>query len=362
MRRWKHIQLATVAICLIAALLSAPAVHAEFKATPDPASQTAQATINIPTPEMESPVYLTTAVTRDVWDQLHPALKAVVDDIEPGETMWFVADLSRLAYYQAYFDVRSIESVATPGGLIGYVVKTYRDPMSFEWWPPPGIPDDADQSPADSPQPAATPAPTPVPTPAPAPTSAATPAPMSTPAPAPAEPLGPTSTVSIRLERGWNLISFDVMPADRDVAAVLSTISGDYSVVETIDGATLSYRPGLPPAENTLRTLDPYHGYWIRMEQVGKLTVTGTPLEPNMPLALSPGDNLVSFLADSPLPVATALSSIDGRYSSVLGYEGKAVSFYPGLPPEINTLQFLSPGHGYLIVMNTGGTLAYPGS
>lgn len=356
MRRWRRIQLVIVAVCLIAALLSAPAARAEFKATPDPAPQVAQATINIPTSEPESPVYLTTAVPQDVWDQLHPALKAVVGDIEPGETMWFVADPSRLAYYQAYFDVRSIESVVTPGGTIGSVVTTYRDPMTFEWWPPPDIPDDADQSPAGSPEPTATPAPTPVPTPAPVPTSAATPAPT------PAEPLGPTGTVSIRLERGWNLISFDVMPADRDVAAVLSTISGDYSVVETVDGATLSYRPGLSPAENTLRTLDPYHGYWIRMEQAGKLTITGTPLEPNTPLALSPGDNLVSFLADTPLPVATALSSIEGRYSSVLGYEGKGVSFYPSLPPEINTLQFLSPGHGYLIAMNTEGTLVYPGS
>jgi hypothetical protein len=361
MRRWRRIQLVTVAICLIGALLSAPAIRAEFKITPGPPSQTAQATINIPTPEMEGLVYLTTAVPRDVWGQLHPALKAVVGDIEPGETLWFVADPSRLAHYQTYFDVRSIESVVTPEGLIGYVVTTYQDPTTIEWWPPPDIPADAD-TPAATPPPTATPAPTPVPTLEPAPTSAATPPPTATPAPAaPAEPLGPTGTVSIRLERGWNLISFDVMPADRDVAAVLSTISGDYSVVETIDGATLSYRPGLPPAENTLRTLDPYHGYWIRMEQAGKLTITGASVEPNVPLALSPGDNLMSFLADSPLPVATALSSIDGRYSSVLGYEGKAVSFYPGLPPEINSLQFLSPGHGYLIVMNTGGTLVYPG-
>ncbi len=72
----------------------------------------------------------------------------------------------------------------------------------------------------------------------------------------------------------------------------------------------------------------------MRIQLPAFRVLSGTPLEPNTPLALSPGDNLVSFLADIPLPVATGLSSIDGRYSSVLGYEGKAVSFYPGTIPN----------------------------
>jgi hypothetical protein len=151
------------------------------------------------------------------------------------------------------------------------------------------------------------------------------------------------------------------MPAVRDVAAVLSTIEGKYSLVETVRGETWSYRPDLPATENTLKTLDPFHGYWIRMDEAGKLTIAGTPVSATTPLALIKGANLMSFLGNSPLPVAEALSSINGRYSAVLGFEGKAVSFYPNIPPELNTLQFLGPGQGYIIMMNAEGTLVYPG-
>ena len=241
-----------------------------------------------------------------------------------------------------------MEDVVTPDGLIGWVVTTYGNPL---------IAASAYPSSCDSglcPPPSGTSGPTPGPTIAPVPTPVPTPVPAGSP--------GPTASVSIQLDRGWNLISFNAIPADRDVAAVLSTIAGKYSVVETVDGATLSYRPGLPASANTLQMLDPFHGYWIRMEQAAKLTIAGTPVPATTPLVLSEGANLVSFLADGPLPVTEALSSIDGYYSAVLGFEGRAVSFYPGLPPEVNTLHYLSPGHGYLIVMNTGGILAYPGS
>ncbi len=315
---------------------------------PDLDHQATRATIHIPTPDIEYPVYLTTAVPRAVWGQLHPALKAVIDDIEMGETLWFVTDDSQLCVYETFGNVTSVEEVVTPEGTIGWVVTTYRDPLSAAT---------AFPSPCSSglcPVPSGTCQPTLGPTLAPGPS------PVST--PAPAESSGPAASVSLGLDRGWNLFSFNVLPADRDVAAVLSTIAGKYSVVETVGGATLSYRPGLPASANTLQTLDPFHGYWIRMEQAAKLVIAGTPLPATTPLILSQGANMVSFLADGPLPVTEALSSINGCYSAVLGFEGRAVSFYPGLPPEVNTLRYLSPGHGYLIIMKTGGILVYPGS
>jgi len=348
MRRWRQVKFATAAVCLVALLLCAPAARGELRAVPPLDQQNVRATIYIPTPEIEYPVYLTTAVPRAAWDRLHPALKAVIDDIEMGETMWFITDYSQLPIYEAFGTITSVEEVVTPEGTIGWVVTTYRNPLTAASAYPYSC------STGLCPLPSGTSQPTPVPTIGSVPTSE--------PTPVPAESSGPTASVSIRLDRGWNLISFNVIPADRDVAAVLSTIAGKYSLVETVDGVTLSYRPGLPASANTLQILDPFHGYWIRMNQAATLTIAGAPVPATTPLILSEGANLVSFLADGPLPVAEALSSIDGCYSAVLGFEGRAVSFYPGLPSEVNTLHYLSPGHGYLIVMNTGGILAYPGS
>ena len=361
MRRWRRIQLETAVLCLIAALLCAPVARGELRTMPLPDFRTAGATIHIPTPEIDGFVYTTTAVPRVVWDRLHPALQAVVDDIEAGEVMWFVSETSRLGFYEAQFDVTSIEEVVTPGGPIGWVVTARWDPFMMAFAPPPDDPDDAHQSPDAGPEP--TPVPTIAPTPTPAPmVPVPTPMPASTPEWAPVDPSGPAASVSMRLERGWNLFSFNVLPANGDVAAVLSSIAGKYSLIETSDGTVLSHRPDLPPEANTLKTLDPYHGYWIRMDQAVKLSIVGTPVPPTTPITLRPGTNLVSFLAGGPLPVKEALASIADRYSAVLGFEGRAVAFYPNLSPELNTLRFLSPGHGYMIVMNTGGTLVYPGN
>jgi hypothetical protein len=124
----------------------------------------------------------------------------------------------------------------------------------------------------------------------------------------------------------------------------------------------LTYYPSLPPDDNTLKELNPYHGYWIKMKQADTLSITGYPLESSTPLSLAEGWNLVSYLDDISLPVSTALSSIDGLYTAVLGYEGEGLSFYTSVPPEMNTLESLKPGYGYWIRMNSGARLVYPGS
>ena len=87
-----------------------------------------------------------------------------------------------------------------------------------------------------------------------------------------------SSTVMIALHSGWNLISFPVMPADPDPTAVLSSIAGMFSVVLSYDRGGLSYYPNLPPSMNTLRTMDGYHGYWIKMNSPGTLSVNGERL------------------------------------------------------------------------------------
>jgi hypothetical protein len=174
----------------------------------------------------------------------------------------------------------------------------------------------------------------------------------------------PTSevTINIPLELGWNLISFKVFPDSSDIQDALVSIQGRYAVVQTFDGTTLAYYPDSLLKESTLKTIDPYHGYWINMQQAATLTISGSPVADATPLHLKEGWNLISFLADGPLPVDTALSSIDGRYSAVLGYEGMGLSFYPTVPEDMNTLGLLRPGYGYWVKMSIAADLVYPSS
>jgi len=167
---------------------------------------------------------------------------------------------------------------------------------------------------------------------------------------------------AISLQQGWNLISFDVMPFDAAIGSVLAGIAGKYDRVLAFDcnagtpGQT--YYPDLPGVSN-LRFMDPYHGYWIHMTQAATLTVQGIEVDDSSPLYLCAGWNLISYLPNAPLPVATALNSLAGVYTVVLGWEGGALSHYPELPASLNTLHQLRPLHGYWVRITRPATQVY---
>ncbi len=176
--------------------------------------------------------------------------------------------------------------------------------------------------------------------------------------------VGGEVTRSLPLRLGWNLISFDVMPSDTRIETILAPIAGRFSRVLgfSCTAGAQSYYPSLPPGMNTLTNMDPYHGYWIYATEPVTLTVSGPEMPESIPLSLCERWNLVSYLPDGPLTVLQALDSVAGQFRAVLGFDAGGLSYYPDLPPEMNTLQHLRPGLGYWIRMNQAGTLTYPSS
>lgn len=170
--------------------------------------------------------------------------------------------------------------------------------------------------------------------------------------------------VTLFLRAGWNLISFPVEPHNPAVLNVLGGLIGRFTRVLSLDctRGALSFYPGLPPYMNSLKEMDGRHGYWIEMTQDMHLVVSGIRLPPSTPIQLCAGYNLVSFLPDHPMPVSEALQSIAGRYTAVLAFDPErgALSYYPDLPPGMNSLTQLEPGRGYWIRTTTPATLIYP--
>ncbi|MFQ5859747.1 MAG: hypothetical protein ACE5LU_29480, partial [Anaerolineae bacterium] len=203
------------------------------------------------------------------------------------------------------------------------------------------------------------------------------------------------SILDVPLVESWNLISSYVNPFNTDVKVVQRPISEQFVVIQGFDeeGAK-SYWPDLPPPVNTLTDVDGEHGYWIKAvssdqlsvnseqlpvlspvegsvhsgqsadraaeQAVATLRVVGTKSGEDRPLNLAAGWNLVSYLSRRPLPVTEALQSIDGLYTAVLGFDQGALSYYPHLGPEFNTLTTLKSLYGYWIKMDQPATLQYP--
>ena len=175
---------------------------------------------------------------------------------------------------------------------------------------------------------------------------------------------GPVVQRVKHLAAGWNLVSFDIMPLDAAVADAFSSISGKYSRVMSFDcdAGAQSFYPSLPPGLNTLQTIDPWHGYWIEMTQEAHVVVLGIEVPDDTPMDLCTGYNLISYLPNASSAVGTALASIAGNFASVMGFDPVlgALSYYPSLPPVLNTLTSLEPGDGYWIKMTVTDTLTYP--
>ena len=165
------------------------------------------------------------------------------------------------------------------------------------------------------------------------------------------------------LDRGWNMYSTPLLPADPAIGAVLNPIIGD---VETALGyqcgvGGLSYYPSLPTF-STLDEITGYFGYWLKMFAANTLTTYGWRLDVNTPLYLCQDWNLMPYLGNNATPVRDAMAILNGYYTAVLSYDNGALSFYPDLPDSINTLDVMQPGYSYWIQMSEPGTLRYPES
>lgn len=74
----------------------------------------------------------------------------------------------------------------------------------------------------------------------------------------------------LELDAGWNLVSY-LPRVSLSITQALDSIADQYTAVLGFDQGALSYYPDIDPIFNTLTTLDPLHGYWIKMNEAGTL-------------------------------------------------------------------------------------------
>ena len=172
---------------------------------------------------------------------------------------------------------------------------------------------------------------------------------------------------SIALVAGWNLVSFNVHPADTDIADVLASISGKYNLVYAwVNGAWRHYDPA-QSFQNTLLSLDESMGFWVEMLTPDTLNVTGTAPSTSS-IALKAGWNLVSFpgATSQTLPGALTNNGVGiGNLNLVMAMHANRPAdpwllYDPTAPAYVNDLTELTPGWGYWISVDSDGTWTVP--
>ncbi|MBI3873136.1 MAG: HYR domain-containing protein, partial [candidate division Zixibacteria bacterium] len=158
----------------------------------------------------------------------------------------------------------------------------------------------------------------------------------------------------------WNLISFNVIPDDDSLPAVLDSIDGKYERVytSTCKDGPLSWQSGRPL--NDLNNMGPYLGYGLRVTESGlRLCIEGTAIPVNTPVSLCTGWNFIPYYPEAPDNLDHALASIAGEYIHIFGMEcEEPLSWHENR--TVNDLECLRPCLGYFIKMKKAAFLVYP--
>ncbi len=160
------------------------------------------------------------------------------------------------------------------------------------------------------------------------------------------------------LNSGWNLISLDVDPMDNSPDVVFSPLisSNNLQMVTGYQNQQgVFFDPNGLQFLNTLQSIVPGEGYWVKLQSAATLSVEGFYYPPDFSIDLVEGWNLIGYwLQGTATPeIAFAQLITAGVLQMVTGYEQGGKFFDPFGLPFLNTLTEVKNGFGYWLKVST---------
>ena len=168
-----------------------------------------------------------------------------------------------------------------------------------------------------------------------------------------------TLTQTIALEKGWNIFSSYVVPADTNMDAVQQMLSADNLLVEVEDESSNTYEKDKGTWINAIGNMHRTEGYKIRLRNAANLTVTGSPVKLPLDIALSPGWNIISFPYNGAVDAMAVIQPLidGGALEKVQDEKGNAIEYWGSSVGWINGIGNFIPGEGYAVQVNTSCVL-----
>ena len=167
----------------------------------------------------------------------------------------------------------------------------------------------------------------------------------------------------IALNAGWNLISTDRSEAMDVMEAFASLAPGNLLYVTGFDGGVQFFDPNGLPFLNTLNTLTPGKGYWVKVVADDVLELNGARLAEDFMPSLAEGWNLVGYAAETPASPGDVYAELvaEGDLLYVTGFDEGVQVYDPSGLSFLNTLTEMRNGFGYWVksaVATDGDVLA----
>ncbi len=169
---------------------------------------------------------------------------------------------------------------------------------------------------------------------------------------------GVSSSQTINLALGWNIISFNVNPTDKSLNSVFSSMTpeeGD-TITDSTNGLTAVYTNGVWTGFDSI---DLSSAYKIKVSRDKVLTVFGTVISDSTNIYLKKGTNYVPYYPTTELDAATTFQTIKDCLIKVQDERGKTYENFGAFGGWKNTIGMLKPGEGYVVTTNNACTLNY---
>lgn len=160
-------------------------------------------------------------------------------------------------------------------------------------------------------------------------------------------------TQTINLNAGWNLISFDVSPADKSISNVFGALqTNNVQFITGFNNGAKIFNPYQPLALNSLVEIEDGYGYWIKVENADVLTVEGTCIADDYRIPLKAGWNLIAYPPDAPQNPRDYFANLiaNGDFEIVVGFNNHVLT-YTGIG-FVESLQLMENGFGYWVYVH----------
>ncbi len=162
------------------------------------------------------------------------------------------------------------------------------------------------------------------------------------------------------LGTSWNLIGFNNKPFNDTTQKVFSNVLSNTVIIMGYDNGAQVFYPAIDTSFSNLSEINYLQGYWVKMNKAEDFYNVGDKVNPQTPINLNKGWNLISYLPTSADSIRHALSGILSDIITVMGFDNGGFTFDPLLSDTINTLNVLQPNKGYWIKVNKADTLIFP--
>ncbi|MCF8370300.1 MAG: endonuclease [Bacteroidales bacterium] len=157
---------------------------------------------------------------------------------------------------------------------------------------------------------------------------------------------------SVLLKSGWSIISTYLIPTSPNITMVFSSVVNQLTILKNNGGDVFWPQFGL----NLIGNMVLGQGYQCNMISQQTITILGLYENPaNTPIALQQGWNLLGYLLQNPVNIATALSTLTGNI--VIAKDGDGDIYWPAY--NLNLIGNMEPGKGYQVKLTSAINFTY---